>query len=151
MTVAVPSRANRRPWRPRRRIPIPFVTLVPADGSPVQFAIEDRSRVGACARKKLCQLCGNALDPIIVFVGGPTATQQLIFRQAPFHEECARYAIATCPYLRRTDDPQLATFCRRFEYVPTAFPLTVIGQTTVMKAFLARAIVRIESVGLWAA
>jgi hypothetical protein len=149
--LTVPQRAVRRPFCPRRRIPIPFVTLVPADGSPVQFAIEDRTRVAACARKKLCQFCGTALDPIIVFIGGPTATQQLIFRQAPFHEECARYAIATCPYLRRTDDPQLATFCRRFEYLPTAFPLTVLGQTTVINAFAARAVVRVEPVGRWAA
>jgi hypothetical protein len=150
--VKVPMRANRRPWCPRSRLPIPFVTLVPTDGSPVGFAVEDRTRVAECARKQLCQFCGTGLDATIVFVGGEIATRQRLFRQAPFHDECARFAVATCPYLRRTDDPQFATSCRRFKFVPADFPLTSLdGRVTIMRAFKASAIVRIEPVGRWAA
>jgi hypothetical protein len=70
----------------------------------------------------------------------------------PFHEECARFAVATCPYLRRTDDPQFATFCRRYAFVPATFPLTSLdGRPTQMRAFMAHAIVRVEPVGKWAA
>lgn len=145
-------RANRRPCCPRSRLPIPFVTAVPGDGSPIKFAIEDRSRIAECARKSLCQFCGTALDALIIFVGGTTATDQRLFRQAPFHEECARFAVATCPYLRRTDDPQFATFCRRYAFVPATFPLTSLdGRPTQMRAFMAHAIVRVEPVGKWAA
>jgi hypothetical protein len=139
---------NRRPFCPRRRIAIPFVTHVPEDGSPIKFAVEDRKRVVECAKKHLCQLCGLALDAVLVFMGGETATRLRLFRQAPFHEPCARYAVRACPYLRNTDDLQFATFCRRYEFLPAEFPLTSLnGKTTIMKAFAARAIIRVEPVG----
>lgn len=148
----VPDRARRRPCCPYRRIPIPFVTLFPGDGSRVKFSVEDRARVRECGRKQLCQLCGTALDPVIVFVGGETATIQRLFRQAPFHEQCMRYAIATCPYLRRTDDPQFATFCRRFEMGLAHFPFGAIeDRNTAITAFVPHAIIRVEPVGKWIA
>lgn len=148
----MPARARRRPYCPHRKIPIPFVTKIPEDGSRVKFAIEDRKRVALCGRKALCQFCGTKLDPVIVFLGGPTATDQRLFRQAPFHEECARYAVETCPYLRRTDDPQFATFCRRFTMVKANFPMTTIeDRDKAIDAFMAHAIVRVEPVGRWAA
>jgi hypothetical protein len=36
--VKTPMRANRRPCCPRSRLPIPFVTAVPKDGSPLSYA-----------------------------------------------------------------------------------------------------------------
>lgn len=151
LDMPAPKRARRRPWCPYKRIPIPFVTKVPEDGSRVKFSIEDRECVERCGARRLCQFCGESLDAIIVFLGGETATSLRLFRQAPFHEECARFAVATCPYLRNTYDPQFATFCRRFEMRLAEYPYTEPGQITVMKAFVAHAIVRVEPVGKWAA
>lgn len=151
VVVAPPSRALGRPWCTKRRIPIPFVTKVPDDGSRVKFSIEDRKQVEKCGRKSLCQFCGQKLDAIIVFLGGETATNLRLFRQAPFHEQCARYAVSACPYLRNTDDPQYATFCRRFKMQPAEYPLTVPGQITIINAFTAHAVIRVEPVGKWGA
>lgn len=150
--MAVPPRARRRPHCPFMRMPIPFVTLVPEDGSRVKFSVEDRARVKQCGRKSLCQFCGTPLEAVIVFLGGETATSQRLFRQAPFHEECARYAIARCPYLRRTDDPQFATFCRRFKMVMANFPFTDVElRNAAIEAFTVHAVIRIEPVGKWIA
>ncbi len=115
----------------------------------MKFAIEDRKRVERCGRQRLCQLCGLKLVYPIVFLGGPTATDQRLFRQAPFHEPCARYAVATCPYLRNTNDPQLATFCADFKMELADFPLAVPGQVTRINAFFARGVIRVEPVGRW--
>jgi len=146
----VPDRARRRPCCPFRRIPIPFVTKVPDDGARVKFSIEDRQNVKRCGRKSLCQFCGLALDPIIVFLGGETATLDRLFRQAPFHEECARYAIATCPYLRRTDDPQFATYCRGYKMMLARYPFSAIeDRNRAITSFIPRAIIRVEAVGRW--
>lgn len=146
--MIVPGRARRRPCCPFRRLPIPFVTKVPDDGTRVKFSIEDRKRVKECGRKQLCQLCGLPLDAVIVFLGGEMATEQRLFRQAPFHEVCARYAITACPYLRRTDDPQFATYCRRYEMVQAVFPIAEIEHRNALQtAFVAHAIIRVEAVG----
>jgi len=152
MKVTVPNRARQRPCCPYRKIPIPFITEIPANGSRVKFSIENRTATKLCGRKKLCQFCGTALDAVIVFLGGPTAMEQRIYRQAPFHEECARYAVATCPYLRRTDDPQYALFCRRYDMVLANFPASELeDRNTAITAFVPKAIIRAEPVGKWAA
>ena len=149
--MKMPGRARRRPWCPRKRILIPFVQLV-VDGA-VDFRKQDNDRVRDCARRGLCQLCGTPLDPLIVFLGGEIATRQRLFREPPFHEECARFSLTVCPYLRRTDDPINATFCRRFDWLPARFPLPQEDAPHGVegRAFVAHAIVRVESVGRWAA
>lgn len=141
--------ASRLPWCRVRKMPIPFVTEIPEDHPVVKFAVENRKRVLLCGRKSLCQFCGLRLDEVIVFLGGEMATAQRLFRQAPFHERCARYAVEACPYLRNTLDPQFATFCRHFKMQDAVFPLTDPTAPVVMKAFTAHAIVRVEPVGKW--
>lgn len=141
--MTVPKRAARRPWCWRRRIPIPFVSNISADGV-VQFKIEDRKKIAKCAHDGLCQFCGLALDPLMVFMGGRDATRIRIFRQAPFHDECADFAIATCPYLRNTDDPQFKTYARSFKFAPCEFPHSDGGVT--LRAFVVSSVVRVEPV-----
>jgi hypothetical protein len=136
-----------RPWCWRRRLPIPYVQRI-IDGV-VDFRKQDIARVARCAHQGLCQFCGTKLDEIAVFIGGRQATHDRLFREAPFHEDCARFALTVCPYLRSTDDPQFATFARNFRSQMAHFPLSEGGE--IARAFVVTAVMRVEPVGLWEA
>jgi hypothetical protein len=141
--ATVSPRLLRRPWCWRKRIPIPFITQISDEGV-VDFVGENRKRIDECAKKRLCQFCGTRLEAVIVFMGGEEAVRSKLFRQGPFHEECARLALVFCTYLRSRMDRQHMFFARDYRYAPAIFPYSRGG--TVTKAFQARGHVRTEAI-----
>lgn len=120
LAVAEPERLVRRPHR--GRLPVPFVSAW-ADGVP-DFKTHDHHRRRLCAHHDLCQLCGNPLDPVKVFIGFPWALNRLRFGEPPMHEDCMEFAWAACPWLATAHSwRQLAegtTFADRPPTVPQA-------------------------------
>ncbi len=124
-------------------MPIPFIQHIDETGT-VRFRREDLKRVETAAKKKLCQACGKPLDALIVFIGGETAVRQRLFRQAPFHEQCARVAMRLCPYLSKTADPHFMVWCRRYEWGIAHYPADPSEKTGF--GFVPKAIVRITPI-----
>lgn len=92
----IPERLAARPvWR---GFPIPYVTHVNSLGVP-DFKVHDEKRKLKVALELLCQLCGSPLGDDINFL----AFQQMVWRgrtgEPPLHDECARFALETCPFL----------------------------------------------------
>jgi hypothetical protein len=78
--------------------PIPFTNHVYPDGTP-DFRVLDPEKVKACMERKLCGICGQPLGPKWVFAGGPACRGSRLFSDPAMHEECGKFAYATCPYL----------------------------------------------------
>lgn len=91
-----PARLAARPHH--GAFPIPYVTHVDARGVP-DFRTHDEERRNECAEDELCQLCGQRLDPIVVFIGFAHANRTAVFGEPPMHLECAEWAIEVCPWL----------------------------------------------------
>lgn len=81
-----------------RHFPIPYVTVV--EGGVPDFKRHDPDRRMECARFRLCQLCGELMDPdALTFVGFPWAAETRSFGEPPMHEECMEWAWEVCPWL----------------------------------------------------
>lgn len=97
----VPKRMRTLP-RDRRGFPVPFVVLVDDAGRP-HFTVNDVRKVARAARTRLCAICGKRMAAAegYWFVGGPGSALHPGGRylDGPTHEECARFALAVCPYL----------------------------------------------------
>lgn len=68
-SIPIPKRM-RALQRDRRGLPVPFIVLRDTDGRP-HFTINDSQRQLKCIREKRCPICGNRLDKVMWFVGGP--------------------------------------------------------------------------------
>lgn len=93
----MPPQIARRP-KTSEGYPVPFVNFVAKDGTP-DLRILDQAHVIACVNDRRCAICGLALNPEVVFVGGAVCEQNLFFADPAMHEECARYAQQVCPFL----------------------------------------------------
>lgn len=91
-----PPRLANRPHH--GRFPIPFVTYVRPDGRP-DFRVQDNARREECARRRLCQLCGQDLGERFAFVGSTTSAARRCFGEAPMHLDCMEWAWKVCPWL----------------------------------------------------
>lgn len=79
-------------------IPVPF-TVMYVKGVP-DFRVIDQEKRSACVLDKLCAICGHRLGEYAWFIGGPKSIEvSNLFMDPPQHEHCARFAIATCPFL----------------------------------------------------
>jgi hypothetical protein len=96
----IPFRLARRP-RDDRGYAVPFAQFVKPDGKP-DFRVMDHKRVGKVLRARRCGLCGEPMRKDVWFIGGPKCVEHGYFYDPPMHEECARYAIQTCPHLARS-------------------------------------------------
>jgi hypothetical protein len=76
-----------------------YTVFVDDDGLPDFKVVHERNRLHAM-KNWLCNLCGQRLEPDMVFIGGPACEDSRLFIDGPMHEECARYAISVCPYLQ---------------------------------------------------
>jgi hypothetical protein len=99
----MPERLRRRPQF--GGMPVPFTTLV-RDGKP-DFRVNDVHEWLRAASGRLCNLCGEPLTYHIWFIGGEKCLRYFpekmhpkgLFADLGMHEECARYATESCPFL----------------------------------------------------
>jgi len=86
--------------RDKRGYPIPWNVLRAFDGTPFFTVNDDRQHFKAI-RERLCPICGTQLDRFKVFVGGPRSAfdRNGWYQDLPMHEDCAHFALRTCPYL----------------------------------------------------
>lgn len=95
--VAIPNRLAKRPTY--RGLVIPYTTIILSNGEP-DFTTNDEVRRLEVMRGNKCALCANPLDYWVYFIGGPKSHISRVFIDPATHEDCARYAMAVCPYLR---------------------------------------------------
>jgi hypothetical protein len=95
-TIEIPQRLATRPVF--HGMIVPYGVLVLPDGRP-DFKIPDLQRWFECAEKKLCAVCGDALDYWVWYLGGKVCVENEIYYDLAMHEECARYSAYACPYV----------------------------------------------------
>lgn len=84
--------------RDKRGYPIPwFVPDDAAKESDLRFACP-RKRSFAYT-KRLCWVCGQKLDRLSVFIGGPFSAWNRRFSDWCMHPQCAEFSLACCPFL----------------------------------------------------
>lgn len=84
-------------------LPVPYVAL--QDKTRADFRVLDTTRVERCLNGHRCGICSSVIDGSVVFIGGPASMfSNHQFRDPPMHEECARYAAGTCPFLSKGQD-----------------------------------------------
>lgn len=96
-----------------RGYPIPFFVAW-VKGVP-QFHLADPNKAVQCYKNRLCWVCGERLDQIVAFVGGPLSCDGGSFADAACHVECAEFSAKYCPHLatpnakrRQSDIPATA-------------------------------------------
>jgi hypothetical protein len=94
--ISKPSRIARMAVD-ERGYPIPYFALV-KDGVP-NLLVVDRDKWARCIIEKRCWVCGEKLDTLIAFVGGPMCMKHRVFSDAGMHRDCAEYAMQVCPML----------------------------------------------------
>lgn len=97
MSVVIPKRLQKRPTDSRGYV-IPYTVFIDADGAP-HFRVPDSRKLITCLKLKLCGICGNELEGWNTAIGSPSEIEQHLFTDPAMHEECARYALAACPFL----------------------------------------------------
>lgn len=99
MSVPMPPRIARLD-RDKRGYPIPWNVLRGKDDAAI-FTVNDDRKAWRAIRERLCPICGERLGRWLWFVGGPRSAfdPHGWYLDLPAHEECAEYALATCPYL----------------------------------------------------
>lgn len=83
---------------PRRKLPVPFSNVILPNGQP-DFTTIDAGKIVACAKRRLCGVCGKALGYWVAFLGGPKSAESRAYLDPPMHEECARAAVELCPFI----------------------------------------------------
>ncbi|KQV24021.1 MULTISPECIES: hypothetical protein [unclassified Kitasatospora] len=111
--VPMPSSVAARP-QDSRGYPVPAIT--PWEGEEPQFALTDHGFSAACARERLCSVCGRVMPAGTVWrVVGATESAAIgealaagrPYRnlaptlEGPGHRACMLYASMVCPYLAR--------------------------------------------------
>src|SRR6266849_8195457 len=96
--MTIPDHLSHLPvWH---ELPVPF-TVMWIDGVP-DFRIVDHEKKHRCVMERLCAICGKRMYTFW-FVGGPLSLEESnLFMDPAQHEQCARYAIQTCPFLNGT-------------------------------------------------
>jgi hypothetical protein len=83
----------------KRGYPVPyFVQWV--NGVP-DFRVSNMRRIYECTNKKLCMICGKALnkDEGCVFAVGPLSTLTQTNDEPPMHRACAEFSAQVCPWM----------------------------------------------------
>lgn len=85
--------------RTERGIPVPFFVAKPRPGQPYDLRFSDARKALICARKRVCWVCGQPLEHVIAFVGGPISGASLLYGDGPMHRECAEFSLMHCPFM----------------------------------------------------
>lgn len=103
MSVAIPPRLRHRPVV--AGLAVPF--MVDLARRPISFAMLDAAAVKMCATQRLCGVCGDVIarSDRLAFLGAKTNTydqdERDCFGDPWMHEECARYSLASCPFISK--------------------------------------------------
>lgn len=125
--VELPERMKALP-RDERGLPIPFIVWYDPDGKP-HFTINDQQKQLSAAQNDLCGICGQKLEKMRWFIGGPLSAFAPggCYIDGPMHDECVHYALRVCPYLampsynNRLDDRKVKSKGQTF-VDPTVIP-----------------------------
>lgn len=95
--MEIPRRLRTRPRFQGR--PIPANTMI-VDGVPDFAAIDARIAI-RLSHDGRCSLCGQRIRGEIAFIASERVMggSPRVFRDGPMHEECARYAFVSCPFV----------------------------------------------------
>lgn len=94
----MPKRLQALP-RDKRGYPITF-TVYETSAGVFDFTTTDPAKWMLAVQRRLCGMCGKGLgNRKIWFIGGPLSIHNRVFYDHPMHEDCARYAMVTCPYI----------------------------------------------------
>lgn len=96
----LPRRWSSRPID-HRGYPVPWFVTVKDDDGRWDFRIVDPTRKVDAVRHRRCWLCGEPLGVHGAFVIGPMCAINRTTAEPPVHLDCARYAVAACPFLAR--------------------------------------------------
>jgi hypothetical protein len=97
--MIIPRRMNHL-RRDRRGFPIPYTVMCGEDGTPY-FTVNDSAKQHECAKDRRCSVCGKRIPGLAWFVGGPLSAfhPEGAYMDNALDEDCARFALQTCPYL----------------------------------------------------
>lgn len=111
--MEIPERLQRFPlWK--GRFPIFFTVSKHPDGSP-NFRLVSREKQVEAINRNLCHVCVQKLTAgVYWFIVYESEMEDRETLDGPMHEECVRYACATCPFLvnpyhMRKNYPQLGS------------------------------------------
>lgn len=123
--IPIPPKLQHRPrWR---GLPVPFVTLIGADGAP-DFRASDEARRRESFTAGICQLCGQKLGRYFFFVGGTEAAKAMGYFEPATHLECCIYAMQVCPFiLGKMEHADIAKVNQRHE----GTGITVVADDTL--------------------
>lgn len=144
MTDIPPALLARPHWG---NLPIPWITFIDRDGRP-DFRVHDQWARRRAADHRLCQLCGEDLGAVMVFVGSEESAARGVFGEPPMHPNCWSYARKVCPWLQgrpvhdreapegasfieRAQDPRYLRVMRCREFVTVGWPLRWVAQDQV--------------------
>jgi hypothetical protein len=98
--LVVNPRLATRPIDPKRRLPVPYVQLLNADGT-ADFAAVHGDKALAAALARLCGLCGQDIGYWVAFISGERSVEQEVFLDPPMCVPCAEDALRLCPHMAR--------------------------------------------------
>ena len=102
-----PPEVGHLPVCPRRRLPIPFIAEIGADGIG-HFTILDNDRARECLEGRLCAMCGQPMGAEVALLGDVVSLEPDGFWiEPPVHERCAELAAdGLCPFVSRQRVPR---------------------------------------------
>jgi hypothetical protein len=81
----------------RAYFPVPwFVAWI--DGKP-DYRVIEAGKIVQAVKGDLCWLCGKKVGTVKAFILGPMCTLNRTISEPPSHQECAEFALKTCPFL----------------------------------------------------
>lgn len=103
LDVAIPQRMQDLPRYQQYVVPwiVPW-TQDPEHGLIPCFAANNEQRRNQAIIERTCPMCGLLLPPkgeTIAFLGDIECCKNRMFEEPAMHEECARFAAATCPWM----------------------------------------------------
>jgi hypothetical protein len=101
-----PPAVARLPVCPKRKLPIPYIAEIGADGVG-HFTILDDDRARECLQGRLCAMCGHPMGDEVALIGDVASLDPGgYFIEPPVHEHCAVAALGgLCPFISRERVP----------------------------------------------